>query len=726
MTFLHEGPCLKHEPRRSSYDNNNNISYNNFIRPKYNVYLIFTEAVTTDVDNIKDGIEDANHNGRIDGDNGDGIFCESETWEETSTTAWDSDQDSIRDNKEKEFGYNPVSKDTDNDGLNETQEDLDGDGLLESGETDPTLFDTDGDTLSDKRERDGWSVVIIYEATMERKEEKMVYSDPLKPDADNDSITDFDEFLNLTDPNNNDSDGDGISDWEELNNDYNSSATGIDGEPPEIYYFDVWYDGSDYVGLGPYKIPTKLTLKVRITARDIFGVEYVKVKISGLEERTIQTNLVDNATTNFEWGISGLDKIKRAVWDGFKINITAKDRNGNMGFKEDEQPGIAKMVISILVGPLIKIANAALAFISLVVSIYKTIIETIYNSIIDPIIDGIWNYIKNICTYLDAIVWSMFLFLLVDEESQSYYLNYVFGNIDKLIETIFGPFYPIIQFFIEGIKPILKIVTKIKEFFEAINNYVQDLIKNSILNIFGFSEDSDEGKYLGYIMNMDLWGLVSNEILPSLFQMIFGGEGSKNYPRPDDPEGYPTGRKDGPPPLNEGEVDGKPVSSLTDPEFIVKFGGLIVNLLGGLWFFLNNFVHSSPGYNPATEGSIAAAKKEGTYYTKDLVGKIKKPDTTGFNKIFNKVIELLAKPGAGIIIDIISFAFIGIQAMFPWSIPLKILLYVGSFLFGGLGTAVSMLFDGNPFTGPIGVLLGFVDLAVTLCDFLIYLDSILF
>ncbi|HMA76641.1 MAG TPA: hypothetical protein VKO43_05005, partial [Candidatus Krumholzibacteriaceae bacterium] len=100
-------------------------------------------------DNIKDGTEDANHNGKIDGDNGDGVYSKSEIWTETNPNSWDTDQDSIRDNKEIKYGYDPLSDDTDGDGLNETEEDVDGDGKLDSGETDPTDEDTDEDGLDD-------------------------------------------------------------------------------------------------------------------------------------------------------------------------------------------------------------------------------------------------------------------------------------------------------------------------------------------------------------------------------------------------------------------------------------------------------------------------------------------------------------------------------------------------------------------------------------------------
>ncbi|MBN2230299.1 MAG: hypothetical protein JW779_11985, partial [Candidatus Thorarchaeota archaeon] len=73
-------------------------------------------------------------------------------------------------------------------------------------------------------------------------EKYTVTSNPRKIDSDNDKLTDFEEYRNATDPNKQDSDEDGRSDYEEITLKLNSSATGIDGKPPEIYYFKSWYD----------------------------------------------------------------------------------------------------------------------------------------------------------------------------------------------------------------------------------------------------------------------------------------------------------------------------------------------------------------------------------------------------------------------------------------------------------------------------------------------------
>ena len=58
--MFHEEKHVKHAVPLITSANTSNISNNDGKRPNK-------------FDNIKDGIEDANHNGRIDGDNGDGI-----------------------------------------------------------------------------------------------------------------------------------------------------------------------------------------------------------------------------------------------------------------------------------------------------------------------------------------------------------------------------------------------------------------------------------------------------------------------------------------------------------------------------------------------------------------------------------------------------------------------------------------------------------------------------
>lgn len=105
----------------------------------------------------------------------------------------DTDGDGLTDAREREIGTDPRNPDTDGDGL------TDGEEVLKY-KTDPLDPDTDGDGLSDGDE-------VHTHGT-----------DPLNPDTDGDGLSDGDEVnVHGTDPLNPDTDGDGLSDGDEVN-----------------------------------------------------------------------------------------------------------------------------------------------------------------------------------------------------------------------------------------------------------------------------------------------------------------------------------------------------------------------------------------------------------------------------------------------------------------------------------------------------------------------------
>ncbi|MDD2598162.1 MAG: hypothetical protein PHO37_02895 [Kiritimatiellae bacterium] len=141
----------------------------------------------------------------------------------------DSDGDGITTGHEKLFyGTDPALYDTDGDDLSDSFElfensytntilgcpttlwsdplvkDSDGDGLDDGEErllgTDPWRIDSDGDLLSDYEEVNGNPA-----------------TDPLDPDSDDDGLTDYDEQVLGTNPLKADTDGDGLTDYEEAN-----------------------------------------------------------------------------------------------------------------------------------------------------------------------------------------------------------------------------------------------------------------------------------------------------------------------------------------------------------------------------------------------------------------------------------------------------------------------------------------------------------------------------
>ncbi|WP_123536110.1 hypothetical protein [Halosimplex salinum] len=107
-----------------------------------------------------------------------------------SADSLDSDGDGLSDVRERDVGTEPFDPDTDGDGLADGHE-------LDIG-TDPLDPDTDGDGVSDARE-------------LERG------TSPKSIDADADGLTDERELDLGTDPFDPDTDDDGLGDWQEVN-----------------------------------------------------------------------------------------------------------------------------------------------------------------------------------------------------------------------------------------------------------------------------------------------------------------------------------------------------------------------------------------------------------------------------------------------------------------------------------------------------------------------------
>ncbi len=145
---------------------------------------------------------------------GDGLIDSKEVVFGSYLTVPDADRDGLPDSVEYLYGTNPLNRDTDHNylpdnvevilGTNPRNPDTDGDGLKDSWEveefrTNPLLYDSDGDGLSDYQE--------IYNP---------VSSNPLKPDTDGDGLSDYIEYVLHTNPVSKDTDGDGLGDYDEV------------------------------------------------------------------------------------------------------------------------------------------------------------------------------------------------------------------------------------------------------------------------------------------------------------------------------------------------------------------------------------------------------------------------------------------------------------------------------------------------------------------------------
>ncbi|MDD8044796.1 MAG: hypothetical protein PHC78_13625, partial [Verrucomicrobiota bacterium] len=139
---------------------------------------------------------------------------------ETDPRLVDTDADGIQDGAEIEIGLNPLVS---NQGV-----DSDGDGLEDPEEvrlgTDPNQPDSDEDGLSDGREvNDLGTDPLAPDSDQDGMPDLWEVENGLKPtiadadqDADQDLLSNLDEFLNGADPNNPDTDDDGLTDAREV------------------------------------------------------------------------------------------------------------------------------------------------------------------------------------------------------------------------------------------------------------------------------------------------------------------------------------------------------------------------------------------------------------------------------------------------------------------------------------------------------------------------------
>jgi hypothetical protein len=266
-------------------------------------------------------------------------------------------------------------------------------------------------------------VNVIYEATKESAFNKDVQSNPREKDTDGDNIPDFDEYKNVTDPDNVDTDGDGKNDEVELWDYEDSSPTGIDGIPPKITKLDKSYKikWGGFLGV----IPQGVQLELKVTVQDDFGVKWVNVKVKSLGEKRLYFDDEQKVTGTFKFDI-GVGQADRFLYKGFKINVTACDRNENLGYKEAEMPGIINMILSALLGAL----KAFAKFITELVSgIINWILDAVKNIIYSPL-NCILQVINSAATFIDNLISPLADILL--GRSEESLLGTVFELVDGL------------------------------------------------------------------------------------------------------------------------------------------------------------------------------------------------------------------------------------------------------------------------------------------------------
>jgi hypothetical protein len=290
-----------------------------------------------------------------------------------------------------------------------TNKDSDGDGLIDGYDpssahelaliintasttyTDPSAMDSDGDGLSDGMELAGWEVHILLEKTKVEVRNWTVSSNPIKVDTEHDGVTDYQEFENQSDPNNNDTDSDRILDQYEDQ----GELTQVDGKDPEILKFEDGKQVKVSVHITYYGIvPTGIKMVISVRLKDNAGLEYVYVKLEGQSPKnhTFKNHqrYVDQIDIEFD-----MDWL-RSLTGGYDINITVADVNGNGNCTKTHIDGLAEGVVKALIKGFWSFVEAVKKLASMVFDWIWNAINNMFNRVFKPILDAIESWKNNL------------------------------------------------------------------------------------------------------------------------------------------------------------------------------------------------------------------------------------------------------------------------------------------------------------------------------------------
>ena len=209
----------------------------------------------------------------------------------------DTDGDGLPDEIEKYIGIDPLKKDTDDDGLTDFDE-------LFKTFTDPTMYDTDSNGISDGQEdpdNDGLNNI-----------REMEYgTDPFDEDTDKDGLTDGDEVnVYHSDPLKYDTDGDTLCDGDDV-------ALGFDPTLPD----------TDFNGILDCDEKISQTLIINVDD-DNNPIESVSVSFTGTGNINSNTSIIDIMNKDMMCSnVAGL------IGSPYDINSTSDFDNAEISFK---------------------------------------------------------------------------------------------------------------------------------------------------------------------------------------------------------------------------------------------------------------------------------------------------------------------------------------------------------------------------------------------------------
>jgi hypothetical protein len=181
------------------------------------------------------------------------------------------------------------------------------------------------------------------------------------------------------------------------------------------------------------------------------------VWVSKLGEKKVHFGDEKQVTGTFKFDI-GAGAADRFLYKGFDINVTAMDRNENLGYKEAEMPGIVNMVLNALLGALLAYVKFIMELASGIFNWIFDTIKNMFNCVVDALKDIVNIVSQLIESYINPYLGD---YLEEDEQSKGKIIDnaiHIFDLVSKFADifAMVGTAFTIVFLVMLALEMILK------------------------------------------------------------------------------------------------------------------------------------------------------------------------------------------------------------------------------------------------------------------------------
>jgi SH3-like domain-containing protein len=222
-----------------------------------------------------------------------------------------------------------------------------------------------------------------------------------------------------------------MTDLYELTGPAPSDPCGIEGTPPNLSDLHVNTEVEWELqtrGVGPLAIPvyvrTRNEINVTVTVTDNVGLSWIRFHIEDKGEQKARFTPNTNYSTVTVF-------FKHDLWskwvDGYDLNITVSDVNGNEGYLEFHIDSALEAFVQWLIGQVTALAEFVMERASAAIAWIWGAINSSVNRILKPLIDSIQRYIDSINNQLKLIIEELYSTDSISSKNEQQLANIIFG-----------------------------------------------------------------------------------------------------------------------------------------------------------------------------------------------------------------------------------------------------------------------------------------------------------